>query len=100
MTDKKTRGSDLLADTWTEQDLERLVAADADGVKLVEYFPKGIPAPDGGWGTYHVKPDALAALIQSLTQHNNVPGIWIFPKGIPRPDLFEVGFAAGSARAR
>ena len=100
MTDMRTRGSDLLAAKWTEHDLEQLVAVDNDGVKLVEYFPKGIPAPDGGWGTWHVKPDALATLIELLAQHKNVPGIWIFPKGIPRPELFEVGFAAGTARVR
>ena len=45
------RGSDLLKHRYTERDLEELLQASAiDGVKLVDFFPKGIPASDSGWG--------------------------------------------------
>lgn len=100
MAENKERGSDQVAHRWSERDLAELVAFHHEGVKLVEYFPKGIPAPDGGWGTWHVQPGVLSALIEALLKSRTVPGIWIFPKGIPVPDLFEVGFVAGSARER
>ena len=39
------RGSDLLKHRYTERDLEELLQASAiDGVELVDFFPKGIPA--------------------------------------------------------
>lgn len=97
---KKPKGSELLAHKWNERDLAKLLDVEHDGVSLVEFFPKGIPAPDGGWGTWHVRPDALAKLIAELVKHEKLPGFWVFPKGIPGPEVFEVGFAAGSARVR
>ncbi|MCC8937760.1 hypothetical protein CI1B_73870 [Bradyrhizobium ivorense] len=98
---KKPRGSDLLAQRWTKQDLARLVDIEHDGVNLVEFFPKGIPDPDGGWGTWHVKPDALLKFLGTLLNHDKIPGVWVFPKGLPPViEGFDVGFQAGSARER
>jgi hypothetical protein len=99
-TAKKLRGSELLARKWTERDLTSLVDLEHDGVSLVEFFPKGIPAPDGGWGTWHVKSDSLLKFLEKLLRHEKIPGIRIFPKGIPVVDQFDVNFTAGSAQER
>lgn len=100
MANERIRGSEVLKQRWTEDDLTRMLEQPHDGVELVEFFPKGIPAPDGGWGTWRVKPEALTKLIETLVKERKVPGIRIFPKGIPRPDVFEVMFEAGSARVK
>jgi len=98
MSGTKTRGSELLQHRWTEKDLQHLLDIDHPGAKLVEFFPKGIPAPDGGWGTWQVNRDALAELIKKLLSADRIPGIHVFPKGIPFPDVFDVVFEAGSIR--
>lgn len=96
----RVRGSELLKQRWSEADLIKVVDLEHAGVELVEFFPKGIPAPDGGWGTWHVQPAVLPHLLETLIKNGLVPGIRIFPKGIPYPDVFEVMFEAGSARVR
>jgi hypothetical protein len=76
------RGSDLLKHRYTERDLEELLEASAiDGVKVVDFFPKGIPAPDGGWGVWHVPNDRVADLLANLLKLKAVPNIRLFPKG-------------------
>ena len=98
-TSAKSRGSDLMKNQYTQHDLEKLLAAgDVEGVSLVDFFPTGIPAPDGSWGVWHVKRDNLAALLDRLTRLEHVPAFKVFPKGIPAADLFEVVFEAGSQR--
>ena len=99
-TAKKPRGSELLAHKWSEQDIVKLADIEHDGVSLVEFFPKGLPHPDGGWGTWHVQPKALSKFLESLLNKDKVPGVYIFPKGLPPDMFFEVGFQAGSARER
>jgi len=95
----KIRGSDLLKNRYTEHDLEKLLAAgDVDGVDLVDFFPIGIPAPDGSWGVWQVKRDHLTVLLERLTKLEHIPVIKVFPKGIPYPDMFDVIFEAGSQR--
>jgi hypothetical protein len=98
MAAERARGSELLRERFNEKDVIQLLELEHDGVELVEYFPIGIPAPDGVWGWWHVKPDVLTDLINVLIRHRKIPGIIIFPKGIPVPELFEVRFEAGSAR--
>jgi hypothetical protein len=100
MATTKSRGSDLLKQRWTEKDLMALANIKSEGTELLEFFPKGIPAPDGGWGVWRVTPQTLSDLIQQILKNRVVPGIHIFPKGIPVPDWFEVVFEAGSARVR
>lgn len=100
MAGERIRGSEIVAQRFTEKDLVGLFDLEHEGVELIEAFPIGIPVPDGGWGTWHVRPGALSGLIAALLQHRHVPGFWVFPKGIPRPDWFEVRFEAGSARQR
>lgn len=99
MAKAKVRGSARLPARVTRADLDRiLAAAQIEGVDLVDFFPYGIPAPDGGWGTWHASPGAVAGLINQLLRNRVVPAVTIFPKGIPVPDLFEVTFELGSAR--
>jgi hypothetical protein len=98
---KKPRGSELLARRWSKQDLTKLLDIEHDGVSLVEFFPKGIPDPDGGWGTWHVRSDALVKFLEKLYGHGGViPSVWVFPIGLGPPEGFNVGFQAGSARER
>jgi len=95
------RGSDVIKSRFGPAELERLIdSTQLDGVNLVDFFPKGIPNPDGGWGIWHVAPGSLPKLIDTLIKAQHVPNIRIFPKGIPVPDVFEVQFEAGSARIR
>jgi len=94
-----TRGSEFLRRRYTEKDLEALlVATEGTDVTLADFFPIGIPAPDGGWGVWKVKPGALAQLLERLLKLEKVPNIKVFPRGIPRPDVFEVHLEAGSRR--
>lgn len=79
--------------------MEKLLAVgDADGIDLVDFFPIGIPAPDGSWGVWHVKRNNLSALLERLTKLEHIPVFKVFPKGIPVPDMFEVVFEAGFQR--
>jgi hypothetical protein len=94
---QKPRGSELLATKWSESDLAKLVDLEHEGVSLVKFFPKGIPGPDGSWGSWLVKPAQLAKFIDYLVKQPKVPNITIFPNGLPAVDSFEVGFRAGSA---
>jgi hypothetical protein len=98
MSDK--RGSDLLRQRYTEKDLSELLESTAavDGARLVDFFPKGIPDPEGGWGVWHVPKDRLNDLLASLLKVKSIPNIKIFPKGIPFPDMFEVVAEAGAQR--
>ena len=76
------RGSDSLKHRYTERDLEELLQASAiDGVKLVDFFPKGIPASDSGWGVWHVPNDRVADLLANLLKLKTAPNIRLFPKG-------------------
>jgi hypothetical protein len=95
---RKIRGSELLARKWTESDLIKLIDIEHDGVSLVEFFPKGVPVPDGGWGTWNVPASALTGFLQSVLKGQNVPNLQLFPRGIPPVvDHFDVTFSAGSA---
>jgi hypothetical protein len=97
---RKSRGSGRLPGRVKRADIARLLkAAQMDGVKLVEFFPLGIPGPDGGWGVWHVRPDRVASLIERILKDRLTPGVKIFPKGIPWPEVFEVKFEVGSARS-
>jgi hypothetical protein len=96
---RKARGSKQLAARVRKADIDRLLkSANMDGVKLVEYFPIGIPAPDGGWGVWHVRPGRVGKLIETILDSRLSPGVKVFPKGIPWPEIFEVVFEVGSAR--
>src|SRR6266700_6827777 len=96
---RKTRGSTQLPGRVRRADIDRLLrSAQMEGVKLVEYFPLGIPAPDGGWGVWHVRPGKVGTLIETILKDRLSPGVKIFPKGIPWPEIFEVSFEVGTAR--
>ncbi len=95
----KARGSARLPARVRKADIDRLLkSAQMDGVKLVEYFPIGIPAPDGGWGVWHVRPGRVGTLIEAILKNRLIPGVKVFPKGIPWPKIFEVTFEVGSGR--
>lgn len=96
---RSVRGSTRLQGRVTKADIDRLLkSAQIEGVRLVEYFPKGIPAPDGSWGVWHVRPGRLGALLDTIFKNRVSPGVVIFPKGIPWPEIFEVTFELGTAR--
>ncbi|WP_432837810.1 hypothetical protein [Dactylosporangium sp. CA-092794] len=98
---EKVRGSELLKHRYTERDLEELITlGHQDGIDLVDFFPLGIPNPDGGWGVWRVRPEVLGGLIDRLIQLERVPNFKVFPKGIPSLDAFDVVFEAGSGRRR
>jgi hypothetical protein len=73
----------------SEDSLKHLVAlTDLEGVDLIDWQTKGIPAPDGSWGVWRVHPDfvaEVAKLLAELRQYH-----WWFPRGIPVIDHFEV----------
>lgn len=95
----KARGSDLLKNRYTEKDLSALLESTAiEGVTLVDFFPKGIPNPDGGWGVYWVGHDRILDLLQALLAQPQIPHFKVFPKGVPVVDNFEVVVRGGSAR--
>ena len=96
----KARGSAQLSNRVRKADLDRLLkSAQMEGVKLVEFFPVGIPWPDGGWGVWHVRPGKVGTLMEAVLKGRLAPGVRVFPKGIPWPEVFEVAFEIGSARA-
>jgi len=100
MDEKNRRGSELLTARYSEEDLEELLAAgEHAGVHLVDFFPIGVPAFDGGSGTWRVTPEQLPLLIQQLTQLTRPPRMRVFPKGLPAVDAYEVVFEIGSQRS-
>jgi hypothetical protein len=99
MAEDSARGSDRLKHRYGAAELEQLLeVGDRVEARLVDFFPIGIPDPDGGWGVWNVHPDRIGSLLEALLQHTSVPGLKIFPRGIPSPDVLEVVFEAGSAR--
>lgn len=98
--EEAARGSDLLKRRYSERDLKDLLEiAQIDGVRIADFFPIGIPAPDGGWGVLRVKPEVIGSLLEKLLTLEQIPNIKVFPRGIPRPDIFDVHIEAGSRRA-
>ena len=86
---------------FTSDDLKQLTSAiQAYGGKIVEYFPCGIPAPDGVWGTVTIRPEAAGDLIQALIKLDKFRlRLDLFPYGIPYPDVVNVEFRTpGTAR--
>jgi len=97
----RIRGSDLLKHRFTEEDLAKVLdLGEIEGVQFVDFFPLGIPAPDGARGVWHTRPEVLLELLDRLVKLERVPVIKVFPKGIPYPEMFEVAFEAGSGRRR
>ena len=60
MNEEHPRGSQFLTARYSEGDLEELLAAgEHAGVQLVDFFPIGVPAFEGGSGTWRVTPEQL-----------------------------------------
>jgi hypothetical protein len=96
------RGSARLGMKINKADLDKLqkVGAGMSGVNLVDWGTVGQPGPDGGWGVWRVKPEALESLISQLVKgHRTIPGLRIFPRGIPVLDHFDVIAEIGPQRA-
>jgi hypothetical protein len=73
----------------SEENLKHLVAlTDLEGVDLIDWQTKGIPAPDGSWGVWRVQPDFVAEVAKLLAELRHYH--WWFPRGIPVIDHFEV----------
>src|ERR1044071_1330454 len=88
MASSPIRGSEMLKARVGARDIEKMIdAANIEGVSLVDFFPIGIPNPDGGWGVWHAAPGSVTKLIDVLIREQTVPNFRIFPKGIPVPDL-------------
>jgi hypothetical protein len=100
MDETHRRGSELLTARYSEGDLEELLAAaEHTGIQLVDFFPIGVPAFDGGSGTWTVTPEQLPILIQRLTEVARPPRMKVFPKGLPAIDGYDVIFEVGSQRS-
>src|SRR5438552_18778604 len=74
--------------------LEKLLKlSDAEGVDLVDWFPRGIPNPDALAGAFLVKRKSVPSLVQEIL---NLKGLSlrldIFPYGIPNPEGVFVNF--------
>jgi hypothetical protein len=92
------RGSEIVAQRFTEEDLIELLDLEHDGVELIEAFPLGIRRRMVAGNI------ACAARLTQwpdcrAPEASPCSGLWVFPKGIPHPDWFEVRFEAGSARS-
>jgi hypothetical protein len=97
MPGTKARGSELLKRRLSEKDLSELIDIEQDGVELLAAFPLGIPDPDGVWGVWRVRVDAINELIAQLLNHRHMPHFRVFPIGVPVIDELEVTFELGSA---
>jgi hypothetical protein len=94
-----TRGSDRLESLKkaeiSEEELERLVGfAEEEGVDLVDWLIRGIPAVDSVAGSFHVRPGSLGSLIERLIAEGVVRQVVVFPYGIPATELAEVRFSS------
>jgi len=94
------RGSDKLQHLKkaeiSESQLDRLAGfANEEGIELVDWLVRGIPAVDWLEGSFHVRPNAVGDLINRLVAEGAVRQIVVFPYGIPAVDLVEVRFASG-----
>lgn len=95
----KVRGSELLKQRYTERDLAELLRlGEREDVQLVEFFPLGIPDPDGGVGGWMVGHGGLQGLLDALLKQRHIPHVIIRPIGVP-VDQFFVQARAGSAQA-
>lgn len=106
---KQARGSQkLLADRLGEgakpipkAELRKLLAiSDRRGVKLVNWWIYGQPAPDAVLGTFQVKPALAAGVIKDLLALKNARlGFKVFPYGIPIPEAVLIDFGPAGLRA-
>ena len=89
-----TRGSEKLGTgEIAAEDLDRLAGfGELDGVELVGWHRKGIPAIEQILGTFHAQPDAAGTVVQGLATSGLVGGLHVFPKGIPAVTLVEIQF--------
>jgi hypothetical protein len=100
MAEATPRGSSYLPARYSEADLEQLLAVGENaGVQLLDLFPIGVPAFDGGSGTWRVTPEQLPTLIEGLIRLPVVPYVKVFPKGLPATEIFDVVFEVGSRRS-
>jgi len=84
---------------FTSDELKQLTSAiQSYGGRLLDYFPCGIPSPDGVWGTASIRPDAAGAMIQALIKLDRFRlRLDVFPYGIPYPDIINVQFRTPGA---
>jgi hypothetical protein len=74
-----------------ESDVKRIIElSELEGINLVDWQTKGIPAPDQGWGVVIVSPKATSRLVELLAELNYYH--WWFPLGIINPE-YEVRFS-------
>jgi hypothetical protein len=76
-----------------EQDFERFhQLAAQDGVELLDWTTKGIPAPDVLHGVLQVRPEAARLVLEHFISLRKWYWHDWFPLGIPVPDRFLVRF--------
>jgi hypothetical protein len=75
-------------------EVERVFAlSDRKGVRLTEWFPRGIPAVEGLAGSIAVSRDLVADTVSELMRAEELRlNITIFPNGIPAVDEYVVRF--------
>jgi hypothetical protein len=94
-----TRGSDKLQNLKkaeiSDEELDRLAGlSEEEGVELVDWLIRGIPAVDSVAGSFHVRPGSLGGVIEKLIAEAAVRQVVVFPYGIPATDLAEVRFSS------
>ncbi len=79
---------------FNEAQLKEFVnSIDMEGVRITDYFPRGIPEPDVIYGTLHVSPQMLGSVLDRLLKNNVAWGkLEVFPKGIPALDEILINF--------
>ena len=85
----------------SEADMRKVIAlSQRKGIKIVDWWIYGQPAPDAIGGTFQIAPRQAGALIQALLGVKGIrSGIEVFPLGIPFPNGVQIRFEAG-ARVR
>jgi hypothetical protein len=85
----------------SEVDVRKVIAlSQRKGIKVVDWWIYGQPAPDVIGGTFQTAPRLAGSLVQALLTVKGIrQGIEVFPLGIPFPREVQIRFEAG-ARVR
>jgi hypothetical protein len=97
----KTAARTKSAARLSDADVRKVIAlSQRKGIKVVDWWMYGQPAPDAIGGTFQVASRQAGSIIQTLLGVKGIrPGIEVFPLGIPFPQGVHVRFQAG-ARVR
>jgi hypothetical protein len=92
-----TRGSDRVAQLSgagiSSDELDRLAGlGDEDGIDLVSWHRRGIPATDVLAGSFHTQPESAGTLVDKIIAGGAIGHVHVFPLGIPAVTQVQVNF--------